>query len=175
MYPEAIGLLDVIRDSRCDLLLFPGDEKEVLNMKTEHGLGFALATLLLASLVFVPASANDGILSSDPVLSIGIDRSGDDFLNCYAYLSGEPNWIRYGGWGRASGTAYHMEVVVKLIDKRTGQKVQQTAYSLYNTNYVEPQENLASHPPSGTYYAFATAETINPNHYATYRSNDLIY
>ncbi|WP_298667418.1 hypothetical protein, partial [uncultured Methanofollis sp.] len=170
-----IGLLGVIRDSRCGPSLFREMKKEVLNMKTEHGLGFALVALLFASLVFVPASANDKALSSDPVLSVGIDRSGDDFLNCYAYLSRDPQGIRYGGWAKASENAYMMNVVVKLIDKRTGQKVQQTAYADYDTKYVEPDENLASYPPSGTYYAFAEATTVYPDHFATYRSSDLIY
>lgn len=144
-------------------------------MKTKRSIGFALAALLLASLVFVPVSANEGVTSSDPVLSTQNDRSGDEFLNCYAYLSGETNWIRYGGWGRASDNVYHMEVVVKLIDRNTGQKVQQTAGAQYYTDYVEPQENLAAHPPSGRYYAHATAETINPDHYASYDSIVITY
>ncbi|MDK2975106.1 MAG: hypothetical protein PWP08_1477 [Methanofollis sp.] len=144
-------------------------------MKQNASIGFVLAALLVASLVFVPASANDGTLPSDSILSAGSDRSGDEFLNCYAYLSGEPNWIRYGGWGRASDNAYFMEVVVKLIDRDTGQKIGHTAYNGYDTDYIEPQENLELHPPSGRYYARAEAATISPDHEANYDSNVINY
>lgn len=143
-------------------------------MKTKCGIGVVIAGLLLTSLAFMPVSANEGIIPSENALSEQV-MGGDDFLSCYGYLKGEQYWIRFGGWAQSYSIAGRMHIAVYLYDYNSGEKMTHTANSGQGVDYLEPQENLELHPPTGDYYVYAEAWTVAPSHDADYTSSKMRY
>jgi len=80
--PEAIGLLGVIKDICCGPLASEKQRKEMLNMKTRRSIGFALAALLLVSVIGLASAVSEdtgemGILSTPNLGGMYTDGTGD--------------------------------------------------------------------------------------------------
>lgn len=140
-------------------------------MKTRSlsGIGALIVALLFVGAIFVPAvsattseNAQDG--TADTTTLNQVDRRGDDFLDCYGWLTKETNWIRYGGWAWCSYPAERLNIKVSLRDRATDQDLGYTAYSGANLDYIEAQDNLEVQPPAGSYYTHTRAWSAGPSH-----------
>jgi len=76
VYPEAIGLLGVIRDSRCGPSLFRDliPKGEMVKMKEKMGIGLGCMALLLLAMICVPVSASEQAVTSDAATCALIDE-----------------------------------------------------------------------------------------------------
>jgi len=140
-----------------------------VNPKRIFSICVLFVALLVVSAAFVLAvgattseNVQDSVVDGNALSVIG--QRGDDFLDCHGWLTKETYWIRYGGWANCSYEAGYLSVKATLLNRDTAEKMSHTANSAQRVDYLQTQDNLEAHPPTGNYHVLTEAWSLQPSH-----------